>query len=171
MLIVAAESDPNVGVDGVIHILDSWADKLKRRLDPKLEQPAETRAPSALVRLRGARLPGRAERLLQPRELAAPRGRADTPRRAAHAHDRLHGDRPASRRSVRRRRLPRPLPRLDPLSAGARLLDPRRRLPAHPAGGDERGTRVQGGPARVGDQVRHEPRPAPQPERCVLPRR
>ncbi len=33
-LIVAAESDPSVDVDGVIHTLDSWAEELKRRLDP-----------------------------------------------------------------------------------------------------------------------------------------
>lgn len=33
-LIVAAESDPNVDVDGVIHTLDSWAGELKLRLDP-----------------------------------------------------------------------------------------------------------------------------------------
>ncbi|MEO5616965.1 MAG: transglutaminase-like domain-containing protein [Candidatus Eisenbacteria bacterium] len=34
-LIVAAESDPNVDVDGVIHTLDSWAGELKQRLDPE----------------------------------------------------------------------------------------------------------------------------------------
>ena len=33
-LIVAAEYDPDVDVDGVIHTLDSWAEELKRRLDP-----------------------------------------------------------------------------------------------------------------------------------------
>jgi len=33
-LIVAAESDPNVDVDGVMHTIDSWADELRRRLDP-----------------------------------------------------------------------------------------------------------------------------------------
>ena len=34
-LIVAAESDPNVDVDGVIHTLDTWAEELRRRLDPE----------------------------------------------------------------------------------------------------------------------------------------
>src|SRR5678816_16160 len=33
-LIVAAESDPNVDVDGVMHTLDTWAEELKRRLHP-----------------------------------------------------------------------------------------------------------------------------------------
>ena len=34
-LIVAAESDPDVDVDGVIHTLDSWAGELERRCDPE----------------------------------------------------------------------------------------------------------------------------------------
>ena len=33
-LIIAAESDPNVDVDGVLHTIDSWAEELRRRLDP-----------------------------------------------------------------------------------------------------------------------------------------
>ena len=33
-LLVAAESDPNVDVDGVIHTLDTWAGELQRRLAP-----------------------------------------------------------------------------------------------------------------------------------------
>lgn len=33
-LIIAAESDPNVDVDGTMHTLDSWAEELRRRLDP-----------------------------------------------------------------------------------------------------------------------------------------
>jgi regulator of sirC expression with transglutaminase-like and TPR domain len=33
-LIIAAESDPNVDVDGAIHTLDSWAEELRRRLSP-----------------------------------------------------------------------------------------------------------------------------------------
>ena len=46
-LIVAAESDPNVDVDGVLHTLDSWADELRRRLDPdwnNLQKLARLRA-------------------------------------------------------------------------------------------------------------------------------
>jgi regulator of sirC expression with transglutaminase-like and TPR domain len=34
-LIIAAESDPNCDVDGVIHTLDSWAETLRRRLSPE----------------------------------------------------------------------------------------------------------------------------------------
>ena len=33
-LLVAAESDPNVDVDGRIHTLDSWAEQLRLQLDP-----------------------------------------------------------------------------------------------------------------------------------------
>jgi regulator of sirC expression with transglutaminase-like and TPR domain len=34
-LIIAAESAPEVDVDGVIHTLDSWAEELRRRLSPE----------------------------------------------------------------------------------------------------------------------------------------
>lgn len=34
-LLVAAESDPNIDVDGELATLESWADELKRRLDPE----------------------------------------------------------------------------------------------------------------------------------------
>ena len=33
-LLVAAESDPNVDVDGQLYLIESWAEELKRRLDP-----------------------------------------------------------------------------------------------------------------------------------------
>jgi regulator of sirC expression with transglutaminase-like and TPR domain len=33
-LLVAAESDPNIDVDGQLHTLESWANELKARLDP-----------------------------------------------------------------------------------------------------------------------------------------
>lgn len=34
-LLVAAESDPNVDVDGSLHTLESWAEELRARLDPE----------------------------------------------------------------------------------------------------------------------------------------
>lgn len=46
-LLVAAESDPNVDVDGELATLESWADELKRRLDPEwnnLQKLARLRA-------------------------------------------------------------------------------------------------------------------------------
>lgn len=46
-LIVAAESDPNVDVDGTLHTLDSWAEELRRRLSPdwnNLQKLARLRA-------------------------------------------------------------------------------------------------------------------------------
>lgn len=46
-LIVAAESDPDVDVDGVMHTLDSWAEQLRRRLSPdwnNLQKLARLRA-------------------------------------------------------------------------------------------------------------------------------
>jgi regulator of sirC expression with transglutaminase-like and TPR domain len=46
-LIVAAESDPHVDVDGVLHTLDTWADELRKRLDPEwnnLQKLARLRA-------------------------------------------------------------------------------------------------------------------------------
>lgn len=46
-LIVAAESDPDVDVDGVMHTLDTWAEQLRRRLDPdwnNLQKLARLRA-------------------------------------------------------------------------------------------------------------------------------
>src|SRR5262245_65597436 len=33
-LLVAAESDPNVDVDGQLLVLDEWATEFKRRIDP-----------------------------------------------------------------------------------------------------------------------------------------
>jgi len=46
-LLVAAEHDPNVDVDGEIHQLESWADELRSRLDPEwnnLQKLARLRA-------------------------------------------------------------------------------------------------------------------------------
>src|SRR5207249_2427199 len=46
-LLVAAESDPNVDVDGELHTLESWAAELRARLDPgwnNLQKLARLRA-------------------------------------------------------------------------------------------------------------------------------
>ena len=34
-LLIAAESDPDVDVDGQLHTLDSWAEQLRAQLDPE----------------------------------------------------------------------------------------------------------------------------------------
>src|SRR5262245_10059119 len=34
-LLVAAESDPNVDVDGELRTIEGWAEELRRRLDPE----------------------------------------------------------------------------------------------------------------------------------------
>ena len=57
-LLVAAESDPRVDVDGQLHTLDSWAAELRGAARARLEQPPEAGAPAQL-RVRGAGLPRR----------------------------------------------------------------------------------------------------------------
>jgi regulator of sirC expression with transglutaminase-like and TPR domain len=108
-LLVAAESDLEVDIDGELRQLEGWAEELRSRLGPDLNNLQK------LARLRSFvfdDLGFRGDRrdYYSPSNSLLHQVMKRRPWHSAHALDRVHGAGLADRHPVRRRRVPRPLP-------------------------------------------------------------